>query len=691
MTRPGPTTRMAWCAAYATVFVSSFCVMVVELVAGRIISRHLGSSIYTWTSVIGIVLGGLALGNWIGGRIADRYATRPALSWLFLLSSATCVAINVFNNLVGDSMLLWDMAWPLRVAVHVALVFFLPAALLGTIGPVVGKMALSFGRSAGRTLGGIYAWGVVGSIVGTFLTGYLLVSVMGTAAIVWSVSLVLAATGLVYSSRAVRSWAWTAVVVAGFFLGTSSVAWARQLGETLALRKPHDENVLYRDESRYSNIEIRRLARDPEIRGMYLDKLLHSQITVDAPYELHYGYSRIFASLTRQRKPFDEPIRTLTIGGGGYVFPRYLEAHWPGSHVEVVEIDPAVTRAARVAFGFSETSNIRVHHADGRAFVNRVQRRLENSGDVEPYDFIYLDAVNDFSVPYQITTTEFFSKTEQLLTEDGLLLMNFIDVVDSGLLAGAFAQTLSDVFDHVALFSSDDIGGSEDAWRVTLVLAASNHPIDGSPNRGDPHAQSVRRVDEARLAGYMSASEAIVLKDSFAPVENLAAPVVRASAKNYAATEALRRALDLEEGGDLAGYIEYCREALRRDPNHPQAHYNLGLGLHRQGRLDEAAQHWTRATSIDAEYAEAHYNLGALYYSRGRLEPAVERFKKAVELQPTMTAAHNALGIAAEAAGDIERARRHYAETLRLAPQALETQQHLARLERNEKARTRTR
>jgi len=664
--------------------------MVVELVAGRIISRHLGSSIYTWTSVIGIILGGLALGNWLGGRIADRYAARAALSWLFLLSSATCVAINVFNNLVGESALLWELAWPVRVALHVALVFFVPATLMGTIGPVVGKLALSFGRSAGRTLGGIYAWGVVGSIAGTFLTGYLLVSVMGTAAIIWSVSLILAAMGLAYASKAVRSWTWIGVVLLGFFLSSSAAGWAAEIGRKLALRKPVNEDLLYRDESRYSNIEIRRLSRDPEIHGMYLDKLLHSQITIGAPTEMHYGYTRIFAALTREHRPYDQPLRALLIGGGGYVFPRYVEKRWPAARIEVVEIDPAVTRAAREAFGFPRTSKIRVHHADGRVFVNQSHRRRNNSRGFERYDLVYVDAVNDFSVPFQVTTKEFFGKVEGLLADDGLLLMNFIDVVDSGLLVGALAQTLGDTFEHIALFSSDDIEHFDGAWRVTFVLAASNRPIDWSPRPGERDGRGVRRVSEARLAAYMAQPEAIVLEDSFAPIENLVAPVVRASSRDFAAIDALRRALKLEKQGDLAGYLTYCREALRLDPHLPEAHYNLGLALYRQGRTEEAEQRWIRAASIDPGYAEAHYNLGALYYTRGQLEAALDRFGRAVDAHPTMATAHNALGIAAEAAGDFERARRHYTETLRLSPQSAETQSHLARLDRGDTGRTYT-
>src|SRR4051812_37958919 len=45
------------------VFVSSVCVMTLELTASRLIAKHVGSSLYTWTSVIGVVLAGITIGN----------------------------------------------------------------------------------------------------------------------------------------------------------------------------------------------------------------------------------------------------------------------------------------------------------------------------------------------------------------------------------------------------------------------------------------------------------------------------------------------------------------------------------------------------------------------------------------------------------------------------------------------------
>jgi len=149
--------------ANATVFVSSFCIMVIELVAGRLIAKYLGSSLYTWTSIIGVVLAGIAIGNAVGGRLADRFGTdrrsaRRLLALLFILSAVISAVISWYNDVVGHMGLLLSLqSWPLRVASHITLVFFPPSAMLGLITPVVAKMALDLGRKTGRTIGSIYA------------------------------------------------------------------------------------------------------------------------------------------------------------------------------------------------------------------------------------------------------------------------------------------------------------------------------------------------------------------------------------------------------------------------------------------------------------------------------------------------------------------------------------------------------
>jgi predicted membrane-bound spermidine synthase len=640
---------------HVTVFVSSGCVMVIELVAGRIVSRHLGASLYTWTSVIGVILGGLAIGNYIGGRLADRWPGRRTLGVLFVLSSATCVAVSVANNVVGDWAPLWSLTWPARVALHVTLVFFLPSALLGTIGPVVARMALSLGRETGRTLGSIYAWGVVGSIAGTFATGYLLIDLMGTHTIVWSVGGLLAVAGIVCLPRFLPSWGWVGLFLVVACLALTPWSWARRTGERLALRETADPTVIYRDESRYSHVEVRRLQEDPDVRGLYLDKLLHSRVSMDEPLDLQYGYVRIFDGLTRCWAGDRSELNTLTIGGGGYVWPRALEAGWPEGRIDVVEIDPAVTRAAALAFGLPADSAITSHHEDGRVHVNRLAAGRREEVRAPAYDFVYLDAVNDYSVPFQLTTREFFENLRSVLADDGVVMVNLIDLLGSGRLLGALANTMAVVFPRVegyALGDPDRIMGNS---RMTFVLIGHSGLPDCSSRFevAEPTSRPTR-LDDARMARYRRSVDGLVLTDSYAPVEQLVSPVVLASSRELGAVEALRRAMELARQGDLDGYVASCRRAVELDPERAEAHYNFGVGLHRQGRAGEARDHWRRAIELRADYAEAHHNLGASLYAEGDLRGSLRHLSEAARLRPDSEEIERSLGVVLMRLGEAE-------------------------------------
>src|SRR6266496_4253793 len=129
--------------AAAIVFISSFCLLVIELVAGRVLAPYVGVSLYTWTSIIGVVLAGISIGAWVGGVLADRYDTRSLLPLLLLLGSIASFAIVPLSNLIGsDSFPAPQNSLMLRVLTLAALIFFVPSCILGTISPVAVKIAL---------------------------------------------------------------------------------------------------------------------------------------------------------------------------------------------------------------------------------------------------------------------------------------------------------------------------------------------------------------------------------------------------------------------------------------------------------------------------------------------------------------------------------------------------------------------
>jgi spermidine synthase len=626
--------RITWL-PQATVFVSSFCIMVLELVAGRVVSRHLGSSLYTWTSVIGIVLAGIAVGNWLGGFLADRRRAAPTLSVLFLVSAATCVVVSFLGHTVGDWVFLWTLPWPLRVGLHVAIIFLVPSLVLGMISPVAAKMALDHSTETGRTIGSVYAWGVVGSLVGTFLTGFWLVAWLGTSAVVWSVGAVLAAMGVGYAVASRRAWAAAALFLLVAIPGAGPWSWAIGLGERIGLRESFGDDLIYVDESQYSHIRIHRISEHPDRRNMLLDKLLHSTIDMDHPEELHYGYERIYQAITHNLAGSRDSLHTLTIGGGGYVFPRYLDAAFPRSRTEVVEIDPAVTEAAIEAFGLPPDNDLEVVHADGRAFLRgRVEARRRGEG-VAPYDLVYLDAVNDYSVPYQLTTLECVRQIHELLGPDGAFLMNMIDVYSAGRFLGAMVETMRRVFPHVSVLVEGTGVAANPDFRFTFILAATKRPVDWARIRAayDPRI-GLSRLTDAEIDDLLTRTGGKPLTDDWAPVENLLAPVVKSAWREIAAEAVTRRAIEALQKGDAERAIAKAQEALDLHPGNLDARHAIADAHLTRGEAARALPYYETVVEAHPRDLRARNSYAVALLRVGRRADAVRQLEEILRLDP---------------------------------------------------------
>src|SRR5690348_12610442 len=200
--------------AYIVVFVASCCSLILELVAGRILAPFIGVSLYTWTSIIGVVLAGISLGNYLGGRAADRWPDRRTLGVLLIAGGLASLAIlpliNIAtaipsdqlvdpNNRLGGVLPLDRAALLiLRIVLITTLIFFPPSLILGMVSPVVIKLTLRDLAHSGGLVGKVYALSTLGSILGTFATGFVLVQLLGTRMIVLGVGIVLLAMAVVF-------------------------------------------------------------------------------------------------------------------------------------------------------------------------------------------------------------------------------------------------------------------------------------------------------------------------------------------------------------------------------------------------------------------------------------------------------------------------------------------------------------
>jgi spermidine synthase len=293
----------------------------------------------------------------------------------------------------------------------------------------------------------------------------------------------------------------------------------------VAFRFPVDEDTTYFKESNYYTIKVMKNSgrRDNPLETLVLDRLIHSYSDLEDPLYLEYEYLRAYEEVVRWRARDNEAFRALFIGGGGYTLPRFFDAKYSQAVMDVVEIDPEVTRVSREYFGLSETKRVRSFNQDGRWFVM-------NCRDKASYDFIFGDTFNDLSVPYHLTTKEFAFLLKGLLKPHGLLLTNLIDNFKEGAFVRSYIRTLEEVFGkgnvNLITFSSD----VDDAGISTMVVVASSEKSDLDDfietiqrETGEERVSTV--MPQEKLQQILAERHSVVLTDDYVPVDNLLAPV----------------------------------------------------------------------------------------------------------------------------------------------------------------------
>jgi spermidine synthase len=498
--------------AYLIVFVTSACTLVLEIVAGRLLAPYIGVSLFTWTSVIGVVLAGLSVGNYLGGQVADRAGSRRMLGTILVAGGIASLA--VLPLLASGAGAFVPRTYPvmLRIVALTAVLFFVPSLILGMVSPLVVKLTLADLARAGNLVGKIYAWSAVGSIAGTFLTGFVLIAYLGSRTVVLAVGLTLLVLGL----------------AAGDFIRRGGRLAGLALAVLLAASfvQIHSYGALGSDCDRETAYYCIRVEDDEEVNGqplkrLVLDHLIHGYTALDDPTYLHYDYLQTYAELTDYVAQTRPALRALFIGGGAYTLPRYLEARYPDATIEVSEIDPGVTATVHERLGLARDTRVRTQNADAREVVEAKQ-----GGPA--YDLVFGDAFNDYQVPYHLTTREFAAKIRGIMRDDGVYLVLVIDRMRGGRFMASMVRTLQTVFPHVYVL--EDPGALQQGYAATHVIAASGTPLDERrlatvTGRGRAGERVARVLPPAAMEAWLAASRPVLLTDDHAPVDNLMAPV----------------------------------------------------------------------------------------------------------------------------------------------------------------------
>jgi predicted membrane-bound spermidine synthase len=478
-------------------FICGAVVMIFEIVGSRVIAPYLGSSTFVWTSIIGIIMASLSLGYFLGGKIADKNPNFKTFSTIIFFS-AVMIAISA---IIKDQLLLLLVKHIHNLQLNTVLssiLLFAPASIfLGMVSPYAVRLKIDSISHSGQTVGNLYAISTMGSILGTFITGFLLIGLLGTSKIlILLVFIQLLVTFLAFPWKlSTQKFIGLFVVLFGFSLFASAPA--------IFASNFYDIDTDYNRVWTYETIDtqtgrpIRALQTNP---GQ-----TEAAVFTDKDDDLVFDYTKFY----RLGDHFNPEIKkALLIGGGGYSYPKdFLQKH-PDAQLDVVEIDPGLTKIARDHFNLQDNENLHIFHEDGRTFVNR----LENAD----YDVVYIDAFNSqFAIPSHLTTSEFIGKIKENLSPNGVILVNIISAIDgeAGMFLRSELQTYKEHFSFVEIIQIHDNRPATDVQNIQIIASQSAQ-------------ENWQHSDNTEFQNYLNniwtseiTGDYTILTDDFAPVE----------------------------------------------------------------------------------------------------------------------------------------------------------------------------
>lgn len=382
---------------YLTAFTAGMAVMITEISMSRLLAPYFGNSLFVWTNVIGLVLLALSFGYYLGGKWADEgrgehfyfLCTASTGLWIFLIPFiAPTLFTMIFSGLEGlNNIVTFGSFFSILVLLVPPMIF------LGMITPYTVKLVTRDMKHIGRDAGRVSMLSTFGSLLGTFLPGFLLIPTIGTMKTFIFMGVFLMLLG----SIGLKRWffAMLALLLSVFSLLTPPVYAV--------------PNMVASAESPYGYVFIRE--QEDGRKDLYIDQTFGIQSIYDPNGIENNRYYTYFTLLPAM---IDDPQSVLILGHAGGIFTRYFNAYYPELEITGVEINPKVTELAWDHFKLSEL-NVDIVHGDARAFLANTE---------EKYDLILVDAYHNASVPTHMATNEFFALTREHMTDKGLVAMN---------------------------------------------------------------------------------------------------------------------------------------------------------------------------------------------------------------------------------------------------------------------------
>lgn len=448
-------------------FTAGAVVMGLEIITSRILTPVFGSTIYTWGSLIGVVLSGLSLGYFLGGKVADDHPQFEKICGIVFSVGLFIVGIPFFASPVVDFTVAVLPGTQFTPLVATFLLLMLPSVLLGFVSPYVIKLGTNTLQRVGNISGNLYAIATIGSIFGTFLTVFVLIPNIAVNQIIFGLGIALIASSLIGLKAHPKTIAVAVVMILILPLSSLPV-------NTIS----HNGKLIYEKETPFSHLDIVEYGNNI---SMYLDGMRHSSMNTKDPLDLVIDYTEYF-HLGMLFNP--EATDILFVGGGGFTGPKNFLVLYPEIKIDAIEIDADVINAAETFFGLEKNNpRLQIFNDDARRHLSTFEKK---------YDLIILDAYASNYVPYHLMTQEFFQTVEKRLEPNGVVVSNIIGSIEgnNSQMVRAMYKTMKETFPVSYVFPTENratnvqnimIVSSNQPYefdRLTLLEMAKNSPAD---------------------------------------------------------------------------------------------------------------------------------------------------------------------------------------------------------------------
>jgi spermidine synthase len=431
-------------------FTSGAIIMGLEIATSRILTPVFGSTVYTWGSLIGVILSGLSLGYFLGGKVADNHPRFDKICGIVFCVGLFIVGIPFFATSVIDFSVNALPGTQFTPLLATFLLLIIPSVLLGFVSPYVIKLGTQTLKKVGNVSGNLYSIATIGSILGTFVTVFVLIPNFSVDQIIFGLGILLLGSAVIGLGKPPK-------IIAAVILAILIVPWSPVSLSSV----PHYGTVIYEKETLFSHLDVTEFGDN---RSLYLDGIRHSSVNLNDPLDLVIDYTEYFHLGMMFNPSFTD---VLFVGGGAFTGPKNFLAVYPETSIDVIEIDPDVIDVAKKYFDLQDSPRLQIFNDDARKHLSSFDKK---------YDVIILDAYASTYVPYHLMTHEFFQTLEERLEPDGVIVSNFIGSIEgrNSQMVKAVYHTITQTFPVNYVFLTEAHPNNIQ----NVMIVSSNQPYD---------------------------------------------------------------------------------------------------------------------------------------------------------------------------------------------------------------------